>query len=108
MNRNIDFLISEKIKMSSSEEEIEIFNAYKSHLDRDFEIFKQANLALTLQEKELQEAKTNIKKKYDQFHNRKKNAKEVLRIIHREVEIERVTLNDLKRESNQCLPEEKS
>ena len=70
MNQNIDFLISQKIKNPPSEEEIELFNAYKQHIDRDFELFKQENLSLTMQENELNDAKELLVKKVEEFNCR--------------------------------------
>ena len=101
MNQNIDFLISQKIKNPPSDEEIELFNAYKQHIDRDFELFKQANLALTMQENELNDAKELLVKKVGEFNCRKQNANDVFNIINKEIDIARGTLNDLKRECNQ-------
>ena len=101
MNQNIDFLISQKIKNLPSNEEIELFNAYKQHIDRDFELFKQANLALTMQENELNDAKELLVKKVEEFNCRKQNANDVLNIINKEIDVAIATLNDLKRECNQ-------
>ena len=101
MNQNIDFLISQKIKNPPSDEEIELFNAYKQHIDRDFELFKQANLALTMQENELNDAKELLVKKVEEFNCRKQNANDVLNIINKEIDVAIGTLNDLKRACNQ-------
>ena len=100
MNRNNDFLVSQSIKIPPSEEEIELFNSYKEHLDRDFQLFKQANMALTAQENELSDARALLLRKYEEYECKKQNALDVLNIINKEIDIARGTLNDTKRQMN--------
>ena len=101
MNQDINFLLSTCIKLPPSDEEIEIFNAYKKHINRDFELFKKINLALTEQEDELKSAKELLYKKVIDFENKTQNANDVLNIINKEIDIARSVLSDLKRECNQ-------
>ena len=60
MNVSIDAMLTENIDFPSSEEEIALFNSYKTQIDTYFESLKQTILLISLQEEELVKAKQQI------------------------------------------------
>ena len=101
MNVSIDSLLSKnhyfppkKIHFPPSEEEVELFNSYKSQIDTYFESMKQTNLLISLQEEELVKAKKQILEKFHEFNMAKE-------IILQEIAIERAEVRDLRKEKEQ-------
>ena len=85
MIRNIDPFLNESVKMSPSVEELELFNAYREQLDESFLLFKQSNLAICNQQKELQKLKVDMELKFEQFNKERDACKAVLDSIKRDL-----------------------
>ena len=100
MTQNTDPSVNESIKMSPSGEELELFRSYREQLDEAFKLFKQDNLAITIQQNELQKLKVKLEEAYEEFNRQRDASKKVLDDIRRDIEIEKSLLGDLRRESN--------
>ena len=83
MIQNIDPFLNESVKMLPSEEELELFNAYRQQLDESFLLFRQGNLAITNQEKELQKLKIDMELKFEKFNREIDACKKVLMILEK-------------------------
>ena len=96
MIQNIDPFLNESIEMLPSEEELELFNAYRQQLDESFLLFRQENLAITKQEKELQKLKIDMELKFEKFNRERDACKKVLDDIRKDIAIERSILRDIR------------
>ena len=96
MIQNIDPFLNKSVKMSPSEEELELFNAYRQQLYGSFLLFRQGNLALTSQEKELKKLKIDMELKFEKFDRERDACKKVLDDIRKDIAIERSTLRDIR------------
>ena len=73
------------------EEEIDIFDSYKNQLEKSFQLFSKATLAISLQEEELFNAKKLLIEKCGNFNRQ-------IAVIKEEIVRERAILTDLKKE----------
>ena len=90
----INYFPPKKIHFPPFEEEVELFNSYKTQIDTYFESMKQTNLLISLQEEELFKAKKQILEKFHEFNMAKE-------IILKEIAIERAELRALRKEKEQ-------
>ena len=95
-----DVFLNEKLKMSPSEEELELFHCFRGQLDEGFLLFQHGNLAITLQQNELRKLKVEMEMSYEEFNRQRDSCKKVLDDIKRDIGIEKNNLSNLKRDSN--------
>ena len=84
-----------------SPEEIELFQSYRRQLDEGFNLFRQSNLAIAIQGKELKKLKVQMELKHEEFNRQRDASKKVLDDIRRDIDMERCLLRELKGESNE-------
>ena len=97
MNR----LINAYQNVEMSPEELELFQAYRSQLHEGFDLFKKANLAITVRENELKALTVQMDIDHEKFVREREAAQKILDDVKEKTHIEKANLLILKSESNQ-------